>query len=220
MLVCSFFSTIAHETAGAARIRHSLRPLDLEGGRNCKPRAQCVARMRNYFRVILTGRSAEDPCRHAETIDRFLSYSPTTLTSISPIPPPPPPSSYTFPLPSPLPLLLPLPPPLLCLPPPPPSPRLSPPPLLLPPTLPPLLASETSCVACPHYSEYPPRSTLPKVSNITINYPPKLPEKPPVARPTTTKTVNRPASLFSAPAALRRRPQSSGEDPCRTVSLI
>jgi hypothetical protein len=27
MLVCSFVCTIAHEIAGAARIRHSLRPL-------------------------------------------------------------------------------------------------------------------------------------------------------------------------------------------------
>jgi hypothetical protein len=32
MLVCAFFAQLAHETAGAARIRHSLRPLIREGG--------------------------------------------------------------------------------------------------------------------------------------------------------------------------------------------
>jgi hypothetical protein len=33
MLVCNSFSTTAHEIAGAARIRHSLRPLFREGER-------------------------------------------------------------------------------------------------------------------------------------------------------------------------------------------
>jgi hypothetical protein len=32
MLVCALLVHIAHETAGAARIRHSLRPLSFEGG--------------------------------------------------------------------------------------------------------------------------------------------------------------------------------------------
>ena len=31
MLMCAFLTTIAHETAGAARTRHSLRPLIGEG---------------------------------------------------------------------------------------------------------------------------------------------------------------------------------------------
>src|SRR5437879_5704185 len=34
MLVCALFTTIAHETAGAARIRHSLRPLTSRGREN------------------------------------------------------------------------------------------------------------------------------------------------------------------------------------------
>ena len=39
---------IAHETAGAARIRHSLRPLTIEGEEiSGKPRAIGAARMRN-----------------------------------------------------------------------------------------------------------------------------------------------------------------------------
>jgi len=33
MLVCTIFDPIAHETAGAARTRHSLRPLTTEGGK-------------------------------------------------------------------------------------------------------------------------------------------------------------------------------------------
>ncbi len=44
---CAFFlSTFAHETAGAARTRSSLRPLCFGGERICKTRAHAVARMR------------------------------------------------------------------------------------------------------------------------------------------------------------------------------
>src|SRR3979411_124415 len=47
MLMRALLVHVAHEIAGAARIRHSLRPLIGEGGEFiCKPRAQCVARMR------------------------------------------------------------------------------------------------------------------------------------------------------------------------------
>jgi len=48
MLMRALSVHIAHETAGAARIRHSLRPLMTEGVRiSRKPRAQCVARTRS-----------------------------------------------------------------------------------------------------------------------------------------------------------------------------
>jgi hypothetical protein len=48
MLVCVFVSHFAHETAGAASTRSSLRPLNLKRDkRNCKPRAKYVARMRS-----------------------------------------------------------------------------------------------------------------------------------------------------------------------------
>src|SRR6478735_8146559 len=51
MLMCALFLPIAHETAGAARIRHSLRPLNRGGRKNSsKPRAQRVARRRNCIR--------------------------------------------------------------------------------------------------------------------------------------------------------------------------
>src|SRR4051794_10090403 len=50
MLVCAFPTTNAHETAGAARTRSSLRPLFWRGReRNTyKPRAHRAARMRRY----------------------------------------------------------------------------------------------------------------------------------------------------------------------------
>src|SRR5205809_2561710 len=48
MLMRAISTYFAHETSGAARIRHSLRPLDLEGVKiTSKPRAQCVAGSRN-----------------------------------------------------------------------------------------------------------------------------------------------------------------------------
>src|SRR5215217_1611074 len=50
MLMRALFVHTAHEIAGAARIRHSLRPL-IGGGRNtCKPRAHRAARMRTHIR--------------------------------------------------------------------------------------------------------------------------------------------------------------------------
>src|ERR1700710_51390 len=53
--VCScahFLVHIAHEIAGAARIRHSLRPLFDEGGTILKTSGACVARRRNYIHVV------------------------------------------------------------------------------------------------------------------------------------------------------------------------
>src|SRR5229473_3409304 len=45
MLVCALFVHIAHETAGAARTRHSLRPCFERREDTCKPRAHGVARI-------------------------------------------------------------------------------------------------------------------------------------------------------------------------------
>src|SRR4029079_5397411 len=59
MLMRALFVHIAHETAGAARIRHSLRPLNRGGRKNSsKARAHRAARMRNYFHVVPDKRSA------------------------------------------------------------------------------------------------------------------------------------------------------------------
>src|SRR6478672_10125801 len=53
MLMRALSVHIAHETAGAARIRHSLRPLNWRGRRvSSTPRAISAARTRNYFRVV------------------------------------------------------------------------------------------------------------------------------------------------------------------------
>src|SRR5437588_9311374 len=58
MLMRALFVHVAHEIAGAARIRHSLRPLTIEGVRTtCKPRAHCVARMRNCICRLATKQS-------------------------------------------------------------------------------------------------------------------------------------------------------------------
>src|ERR1700676_438660 len=48
MLVCVFLCAFAHETAGAARTRLSLRPLLPEGEKSRRPRAFHAARMRTH----------------------------------------------------------------------------------------------------------------------------------------------------------------------------
>ena len=73
--VCScaaFLALFAHETAGAARIRHSLRPLNF-GGRevSCKPRAQCVARIAKLYPASSPGLTGtHTPRRHDGTRTR------------------------------------------------------------------------------------------------------------------------------------------------------
>ena len=58
MLVCALSAIFAHETAGAASTRHSLHPpISKEGTSSCKPRAQCVARMRRHICVGWVERS-------------------------------------------------------------------------------------------------------------------------------------------------------------------
>ena len=52
MLVCALFVHLAHETAGAARTRSSLRPLFEEGQRNANLGRHRAARSRNYINVI------------------------------------------------------------------------------------------------------------------------------------------------------------------------
>src|ERR1700721_840397 len=52
MLVCVLLFPFAHETAGAARTRSSLRPSCFGGERICKPRANAVARMRTHVQDV------------------------------------------------------------------------------------------------------------------------------------------------------------------------
>src|SRR5579862_7793277 len=68
MLVCAFFCAVAHETAGAARIRHSLLPLlwrDNEtqaSGRSCRENADAhllFEQKQNSYTVIARSRCDE-----------------------------------------------------------------------------------------------------------------------------------------------------------------
>src|SRR6267154_2283246 len=75
MLMRALSVHIAHETAGAARIRHSPRPLTIEGVKfTCKPRAQYVARMQKHITLssFATG-SAEWP--PDDRLRRTMQYS-------------------------------------------------------------------------------------------------------------------------------------------------
>jgi hypothetical protein len=57
MLVCVFLCIFAHETAGAARTRLSLRPLvHSEGGNRRKARAHRAARTRTYILSLFDNR--------------------------------------------------------------------------------------------------------------------------------------------------------------------
>src|SRR5688500_10057550 len=76
MLECVLFLVcFAHETAGAARTRSSLRPLDFEGKRYPERRAPCSARMRTCVRCLnfdfdtphVIARSACDEAIHLTT---------------------------------------------------------------------------------------------------------------------------------------------------------
>src|SRR5256885_14509995 len=59
MLMRALLVHIAHEIAGAARIRHSLRPLIFKGAKvTCRPRAQRVARRLSAVIVREGGRSS------------------------------------------------------------------------------------------------------------------------------------------------------------------
>src|SRR6266700_1047634 len=56
MLMRALFVHIAHEIAGAARIRHSLRPLTIEGEEiSYKTRAHRAARMRTHIQLSSSG---------------------------------------------------------------------------------------------------------------------------------------------------------------------
>src|SRR5260221_4517836 len=74
MLMRALSVHIAHEIAGAARIRHSLRPLIGEGEHRRKTRAQCAARSRTHIQLSssATG-SAEWP--PDDRLRRTIQYS-------------------------------------------------------------------------------------------------------------------------------------------------
>jgi hypothetical protein len=88
--MCAFLTCIlAHETAGAARTRSSLRPLLFGGERICKTRAQCVAGMWRY--VSNHQRHCEEPLRRSNPVlaccmDCIAALAMTILYERNPIP--------------------------------------------------------------------------------------------------------------------------------------
>ena len=77
---CAHSSTIAHETAGAARTRHSLRPLIWRGRRSGKPRAQCAARMRNCIHRHCRAKRRSNPCRRAQEEAQWIASLRSQMT--------------------------------------------------------------------------------------------------------------------------------------------
>src|SRR3954452_925546 len=74
------FYTTAHETAGAARIRHSLRPLNWRRAKNtCKPRAHRAARTRPHVEIRRGGKAkrAHPPGPRKMWWSRFAFAHPT-----------------------------------------------------------------------------------------------------------------------------------------------
>ena len=64
MLVCALFVHIAHETAGAARTRSSLRPLIGEGEELLANLGQIVPREGEGVSIVIPGRAKHEPGIH------------------------------------------------------------------------------------------------------------------------------------------------------------
>jgi hypothetical protein len=65
-------STIAHETAGAARIRHSLRPLIGEGERFFPQLGRSAPRERKSISAVIASEAKQSMSRHN---DRWIASS-------------------------------------------------------------------------------------------------------------------------------------------------
>ena len=82
MLVCAFLRTLAHETAGAARTRHSLRPLFERGATNLKASdANHAARTRTHAHSDVVSCEPRDPYAAA---DDWIQRSRRQLLTIDP----------------------------------------------------------------------------------------------------------------------------------------
>src|SRR3954454_8218220 len=64
MLMCMFLVHVAHETAGAARIRHSLRPLNFRGRNDLQNFGQIMPREREGVSPSLRGALATKQSIH------------------------------------------------------------------------------------------------------------------------------------------------------------
>src|SRR6478752_5380058 len=72
MLMCALFLPIAHETAGAARIRHSLRPLFGEGERFFPQLGRSAPRERKSISAVIASEAKQSMSRHN---DRWIASS-------------------------------------------------------------------------------------------------------------------------------------------------
>jgi hypothetical protein len=82
--VCScahFFVHIAHETAGAARTRSSLRPLYFWGQGSCKTSGEWRREKANYVRqkVVIASEAKQSIVPRKERVDCFASLAMTVL---------------------------------------------------------------------------------------------------------------------------------------------
>ncbi|WP_212416755.1 hypothetical protein, partial [Bradyrhizobium sp. AUGA SZCCT0222] len=80
--VCScaaFLCTIAHETAGAARIRHSLRPLNFGGAEFLAKLGRDVPREREIAFVVIASAAKQSMPPHEERMDCFASLAMTLV---------------------------------------------------------------------------------------------------------------------------------------------
>src|SRR5881227_1461980 len=82
MLMRALLVHVAHEIAGAARIRHSPRPLTIEGTEiSGKPRAHCAARMLSAVIVREGGRSSIPETSMIEPKGRDVLDHPARVTT-------------------------------------------------------------------------------------------------------------------------------------------
>jgi hypothetical protein len=73
MLVCALFVHIAHETAGAARIRHSLRPLTIEGERFFHNSGRNAPRERDTVSAVIASGAKQSISPRKGRMDCFVA---------------------------------------------------------------------------------------------------------------------------------------------------
>ena len=76
MLVCALLVHIAHEIAGAARIRHSLRPLSFEGEGYLQSSGAMRRENEKSRFVVIASEAKQSIARRNESMDCFVAYAP------------------------------------------------------------------------------------------------------------------------------------------------
>jgi hypothetical protein len=76
MLMRALSVHIAHETAGAARTRHSLRPLTIEGRELIADLGRNAPRDREGVSSVIASEAKQSISPHEERMDCFVAYAP------------------------------------------------------------------------------------------------------------------------------------------------